>query len=398
MNSTTRTRLTVAAATVLALAALTAQFRHSAPPTPADPPGPAAPSSSLTLPAAQWRTLEVQAAAPADFPTVLVADAVIAVNDDLTVPVFSPATGRVTELSAAIGQHVARGAVLARIAGAETAQAAADLLTAESNLRGTSVQLAVARAAERRASAVLAAGGGTEKDWQQRQADLAAALASDQAASAALDAARTKSAAVGLAPRADATPATAIRAPIEGDVIQRQVATGQFVASLAANAGGPPLFTLSDLRRVWVVASVAEADAPRVRAGQDAEIVLTGASDAPRRGRVTWVAPVLDAQTRRLAFRVELPNPQGALRPQMTAQVRLLQSGSRALAIPSVAIVHDGDRAHCYVVTGERTIAERELRLGRTEGGRTEVLSGLRAGERVIAHGALFVDAMAQGT
>ena len=398
LNSTTSVRLAAAAGVVLAIAAATVLMRRPAQPAPADHPAPSASGSTLTLPEAQWRTLDVQAAAPADFPTVLVADATVAVDNDRTVPVFSPATGRVIALDAAVGQHVMRGAVLARVAGAETAQAVADLSTAEATEHGSAAQLTLARAAERRASETLAAGGGTEKDWQQRQADLASALAADQSAHAATEAARTKAAAVGLDAATGAAAATAVRAPIAGEVIQRQVAAGQFVASLASNAGGAPLFTVSDLGRVWVLASVPEADAGRVQAGQEADVTVLGNGGAPLRSRVSWVAPVLDPQTRRLAFRVELANPEGRLRPQMTAEVRLRQAGARGLAIPTLAIVRDGARAHCYVVTGERTLATRELQLGRTEGDRTEVLAGLREGERVIARGALFVDAMAQGS
>jgi len=82
----------------------------------------------------------------------------------------------------------------------------------------------------------------------------------------------------------------------------------------------------------------------------------------------------------------------------MTARMRLIDGRpAPTVAIASVAIIHDGDEAHCYVATGPRTLTARRLRIGRTEAGLTEVLAGLKPGERVVTRGAIFVDTLVEG-
>ncbi len=392
-----RTILAGALSALAAAAPLLHAVATAPSPSPAPAPAPGA-AGTLRLAESQWRTLGIQAVAESPFATVLVADAGVALDDEKTVPVFAPANGRVVDVRARVGQHVSKGEALAFFSGIETAQAAADLASADAARASASEQLELARAAERRAHAVLEAGGGAEKGWLQSRADLAAAEAARSSTQAAYAAARTKAEAAGWragTPVADAAKPTALRAPSAGEVVQRQVAAGQLVNSLASGAT-TPLFAISDLRRLWVVAGIPETDAGRVHVGQEAEISVAGG--APRRARVAWIAPMLDAATRRLPIRMELENADRSLKPQMSATVRLLQpDAAPALAVPTSSVVRDDGQARCYVVVGDRAIAPRAVRIGRSEGGMTQILSGLAAGERIVARGALFVDAMAEG-
>ncbi len=355
-------------------------------------------SASVQLSDAQWATLDIRTASTASFQTLAVADAVVTVDERTTVPVFSPATGRVTAVAVEAGQEVRRGQLLASIAGTETAQAGSDLAAATAQARTAERQLALSREVAARQQALVDAGGGATKDWHQSQADLITAEGAKRIADAALVAARVKAASVGAdgsAPDGIAGPARLV-APIDGQVIQRQVAAGQFISSLAAGGTGP-LFTISDLRHVWVVGSLGERDGAALRAGQAVEISTLSMAH-PVKSVVSWVAPIVDSQTRRVQFRAELANMDLALKPQMTARIRVFDVGAApTIAIPSIAIVHDGDAAHCYVATAPRTLTLRQLKLGRTEAGLTEVLSGLKPGDRVVTRGAIFVDALAEG-
>jgi cobalt-zinc-cadmium efflux system membrane fusion protein len=206
-------------------------------------------------------------------------------------------------------------------------------------------------------------------------------------------AARAKAAAVGLD---GAGQPGALASPIEGEVIQRQAVAGQFVGSLASGAS-TPLFTVTDLHRVWVVGSLGERDAARVRVGQAVDIT-PAAGPRTIRARVDWVAPTVDPQSRRIAFRAVVPNADLSLKPMMTARMRVLDpKAAPALAIPASAVIFDGPAAHCFVVSGPRQLTLRPLTVGRSEGGLVEVLSGLRPDERVVARGAIFIDALAEG-
>ena len=356
-------------------------------------------SNSVQLSDTQWSTLDIRTAANAGLTTLAIADAVVTVDDRATVPVFSPATGRVAQVTVEVGQSVRRGQMLASIAGTETAQAASDLAAAIAQVRTTERQLVLSREVATRQQALVDAGGGAAKDWHQSQSDLIAAEGAERIADATLAAARVKAAAVGVdppSPRAGADPARLV-APIDGQIIQRQVAAGQFISSLAAG-GATPLFTISDLRRVWVVGSLGEREGAALRVGQAVEISTLVSTSHPARSVVSWISPTIDPQTRRVQFRAELANSDLLLKPQMTASIRVLDAtAAPTLAIASVAIIHDGDEAHCYVATGPRTLMARRLKIGRTEAGLTEVLSGLKPGERVVTRGAIFVDTLAEG-
>jgi cobalt-zinc-cadmium efflux system membrane fusion protein len=356
-------------------------------------------AASVQLSDTQWASLDIQAAAPAAFSTAAIADAVVAVDDRVTVPVFSPATGSVIAVVAELGQSVRRGQALAEIAGVETAQAASDLAAATAQARTAERQLALSREVATRQQALVDAGGGAAKDWHQSQSDLIAAEGAKRIADAALLAARTKAVSVGVdvsGGQGASGPARLV-APIAGQVIQRQIAAGQFVSSLAAG-GAVPLFTISDLRRVWVVGSLGEREGASLRVGQAVEVTTLAAPGRPLRSVITWVAPVVDPLTRRVQFRAELANTDLSLRPQMTARMRVLDShAAPVIAIPGSAIIRDGDEAHCYVATAQHTLTLRVLKLGRVEGNLTEVLSGLKPGERVVTRGAIFVDTLAQG-
>jgi cobalt-zinc-cadmium efflux system membrane fusion protein len=354
-------------------------------------------AASVQLSDTQWASLDIQAAAPATFSTAAIADAVVAVDDRVTVPVFSPATGSVTAVVAELGQSVRRGQALAEIAGVETAQAASDLAAATAQARTAERQLALSREVATRQQALVDAGGGAAKDWHQSQSDLIAAEGAKRIADAALLAARTKAVSVGVSGGQGAAGPARLVAPIAGQVIQRQIAAGQFVSSLAAG-GAAPLFTISDLRRVWVVGSLGEREGASLRVGQAVEVTTLALPGRSLRSVITWVAPVVDPLTRRVQFRAELANTDLSLRPQMTARVRVLDShAAPVIAIPGSAIIRDGDEAHCYVATAQHTLTLRVLKLGRVEGNLTEVLSGLKPGERVVTRGAIFVDTLAEG-
>jgi len=367
--------------------------------TAVSPPASAGASDSVQLSDAQWSTLDIRTAATASLTTLAVADAVVAVDDRATVPVFSPATGRIAEVTVDAGQSVRRGQLLASIAGTETAQAVSDLAGATAQARTAERQLALSREVAARQQALVDAGGGAAKDWHQSQSDLIAAEGASRVADATLAAARVKAASVGIDPAMPeaGTGLARLVSPIDGQVIQRQVAAGQFISSLASG-GAAPLFTISDLRRVWVVGSLGEREGATLRVGQAVEISTLASTSHLVRSVVSWVSPTVDPQTRRIQFRAELANLDLALKPQMTARMRLIDGRpAPTVAIASVAIIHDGDEAHCYVATGPRTLTARRLRIGRTEAGLTEVLAGLKPGERVVTRGAIFVDTLVEG-
>ena len=180
--------------------------------------------------------------------------------------------------------------------------------------------------------------------------------------------------------------------------MQRQVAPGQFVNSLTAG-GSAPLYTISDLRMVWVLAMVSEADASRAKIGQPVDITALALPGKVMRSKVSWIGASVDPTTHRLPVRAEVPNGDGALKPQMSVTVQFLeQQPVRTLAIPRSAVVYDGQQAHCYVALPDRTLVARTLNLGRVQGELIEVKAGLTEQEHVLVKGPLFIDRATDGS
>ncbi|MBS0396731.1 MAG: efflux RND transporter periplasmic adaptor subunit, partial [Proteobacteria bacterium] len=378
-------RLLAAAALALALVvALLAWLGHrggepAGPP--ADPPGTFRPTAQ------QLKTLSIEPAATREIASVEVADGRIAVDPDRATPVYSPFTGRIVALRAAPGDVVARGANLATVEAAEFAQARGDLSTAlaQERLTGTALE---------RKRALYDSQGASLADVQQAEADRAAALA-------ALGAARNRLAILGLSRAevealehdAGGDARAALRAPIGGVVVDRQAGPGQYVQA----GSGAPLFTIADTARVWVVGNVRESDAPAVRRGQAVEVRVPAWPGRVFAARLASVAATVDPATHRVAVRAELDNADGALKPEMLATLRIVtRSAAAAVAVPDGAVVYEGEQAHVWVVGDDGRIGLREVRTGSRADGYVEVREGLRAGERVVTRGSLFIDRAAR--
>ena len=348
----------------------------------------------LKLTPAQWASLNIAPVRSVDFDSVIVADGVVATDDNTTAAVFSQFSGRVTAVPVQLGQTVSKGAPLATVLASEMAQSNSDLVAAQAAEDTAAKQLQLARQTEHRQHELFKAEVGAQKDWLQSQADLNTAENALHAAQAARSAAQDRARILGAGQGASGT----IRAPIAGVVMQRQVAPGQFVSSLASGGGGA-LFSIADLHRVWVMANVSEDQAAFLTLGQQVEISALALPGRTFKARLNWIAAAVDPTTHRVAARAELPNPDLALKPQMALTVRLLAGHPlRSVAVARSAVIYDGDEARCYVVTAERTLASRKLEIGRTQDDMVEVRSGLQPTDRVVTRGALFIDRAAEAS
>ena len=177
-----------------------------------------------------------------------------------------------------------------------------------------------------------------------------------------------------------------IYSPASGIVTERKVTQGQYV-----NAGDV-LYTVTDLSRIWVKADIYEADLPQVHVGQAVEITSESAPGAKLRGQVSFLEPMVNAQTRTTVARIEVSNPGMRLRPGMFVQVRFALSGQRTLAVPRSAVVDTGTRKLVYVAKGNGVFEAHEVQLGRAGDDFYPVSAGLREGDRIVTEGNFLVD------
>lgn len=180
----------------------------------------------------------------------------------------------------------------------------------------------------------------------------------------------------------------AIRSPISGSVLARAEALDG-----AAVTRGTTLYEIADLTTLWLEIAVTEADLAAARIGAQATIELGSQPGEVLQGTVRTVAPVLDADTRTLPVRIEVANPDRALRPGMWATARL--AGSEALgvvAVPTTAVLETGDHPVVVVALGEGRFEPRTVELGLASDGWTEVRAGLAEGETVVVTAQFLIE------
>jgi Cu(I)/Ag(I) efflux system membrane fusion protein len=178
--------------------------------------------------------------------------------------------------------------------------------------------------------------------------------------------------------------------PVAGTVILKSVVEGEYVDE------GMKLFELADLSRVWVIASVSEQDIPAVRPGEPVGVTVEAYPGRLFSGRVGFIEPSLDADSRTLRFRTELANPEGHLKVNMFARVMLKPAPRPALVVPASAVLFTGRRPVVWVESEPGHFVPRTVGVGVTAGGYTEILSGLEEGDMVASSGGFLIDSESQ--
>lgn len=179
-----------------------------------------------------------------------------------------------------------------------------------------------------------------------------------------------------------------LEAPFDGVVMEKMVVAGQGVMP------GMKLYRLANLATVWIEGDVFEQDLSLVRVGAPVSVELTAYPGRTFAGRVNFVWPMVEEQSRTGRVRVALANPQGLIKPGMYATLRLEASlGRELLSLPAEAVVQTGERNLVFVATSHGALEPREVTLGGRSDGRIQILSGVAAGERVVSSANFLVDA-----
>lgn len=287
--------------------------------------------------------------------------------------------GRVVRVQASLGERVKPGQPLAVLDSLEVGEARAALAQAEAELK-------VAQAAYERAASLRAENAVPEKEHLRARGELEKTRAVAAAARGKLRMLNVSAAHEGLASL------FVVAAPFAGTIVEKSAVPG----ALADPA--KPLFTVADLSTVWIEANVFEKDLPRLALGAAAAVTVAAWPDQPAKGRVTYLASLLDPATRTVRARIEVANADGRLRPGMFANVVIsVPAGAvpRALFVPEDAVVlMDGKPA--VFVRGERGFEPRAVLPGERREKRVALKEGVAAGEQVVVAGAYELKARLQ--
>ncbi|MBT1074231.1 efflux RND transporter periplasmic adaptor subunit [Geobacter grbiciae] len=181
-----------------------------------------------------------------------------------------------------------------------------------------------------------------------------------------------------------------IYTPLSGVVIEKMALEGQYVNT------GDPLFNIADLSTVWVEVEVYENEFSFIKLGQRVDIVSQSWPGKTFSGRVSFVYPFLDPKTRTVKVRVELPNPGMKLKPDMFVNASVKVPLGSAVAVPVTAVMDTGTRQVAWVEMTPGMFEPRDVKVGARVGDMLQVLSGLKAGEKVASSGSYLIDSESQ--
>ncbi len=293
-------------------------------------------------------------------------------------------SGRVTRVSAELGQHVQRGQTIAQIFSPDLAEAQTRYVSARAMLEAHDRELA-------RTEKLVEIGAASRQELERVHAEHTARRADVQSAASRLQLLGVSAAAMeALAAGRNEGATTNVPAPIAGTVTERLANVGLNVDQATR------LFTIVDLATVWVVAEVYEKDFARVHLGSAATITTRAYPDLVLQGRVSYIDPQVSAETRTAKVRIEVPNTRNELRLGMYAEALLGgETGGSTPMIPRRAVQNVGDRTVVYLVNPKEPgrFVEREVHLGPVVGEEIAVLAGVRRGDVVVAEGSFYVRA-----
>lgn len=310
--------------------------------------------------------------------STIVLTATIQADQDRVARVAPRTEGRITSAPAKLGDRVRAGETLAVLDSVSVGEAYAALSQAQSELR-------IAEADFERAQALVADEIIPRKDFLRAQSERDKAAANVRAASGKLRLLGANPTAAGGVSR------FAVAAPFAGTIIEKKATLGDLATPSA------PLFTIADLSRVWIVADLPEAALAKVRVGAMARVTVPSYANDLFGGRVSYIGAALNKESRTVAARIEVPNTDGRLKPDMFATATIEVSGDNRdiMSLPDAAVVIMDGQPTIFVLENSGYVA-RKVQTGERMGGRTEITAGVKPGEQVVTAGTYELKARKQ--
>jgi cobalt-zinc-cadmium efflux system membrane fusion protein len=332
--------------------------------------------AELSLDQAAVRSISVQAVAEHSVPRTLNVAGKVQFDEDRLAHVLAPLAGQVVDLRVKVGDPVRKGQPLCAISSRDATAVVGEHTESHKDLELAEKTAAMTEDLFNHQAASRIA-------LQQAQSDLAKAKAHVARNEQALRL-------LGLQSEADIDRfdgRVTIVSPLAGAIIERHVTDGQFV-----QADSMPIIAVADSSTVWVIGEVFERDLHLVNVGDEATITTTAYPGERFTGRVNYVSDVIDPMTRTAKVRVSVPNPRSRLKPEMFASIALgVGASDPALTVPASAVFTENGKSWVYLATTAGHFVRRSIEVEQDEGAERRVLSGLRAGDRVVTGGALLL-------
>jgi cobalt-zinc-cadmium efflux system membrane fusion protein len=345
----------------------------------------AAAGTNVTLTAAQRQNIRLYTVESAKFHKSIEPTGIVDYDNDQATSVLAPFSGPVSRLLVSPGDQVKKGAALAAVDSPDFAAAVSAyqkaLATAKTNRRLADLD-----------KDLLEHNGVAQREAVQAQTDAVNAEADRDAALQALVSLNVPAQAIKdiqegkQPPRLEAI----IRSPVAGTVVEKLITPGELL-----QAGTTPCFTVADLSRVWVMAQVFGSDLASVSVGDPAEVTADDGSNQLS-GKVDNIPALVNPDTRAVAVRVAVENPQRILKKQMYVRVliRSRQESTGLLAPVSSILRDDENLPFVYLVQPDGSFARQHVTLGYRIGDQYDIAAGLKAGDEIVIDGGIFVQFM----
>lgn len=329
--------------------------------------------SSFVLTPAMKKMIAVDSVQFRDISDELKLSGEISFDENAVVKVYPSISGIVAETNVSLGDRVSKGQVLAVLK-------SADIAGNFSDLNSSAADVAVAKRNYESTQQLYDKGISSEKELTEAKNNYTKALAAQEKIHSLISINGFGGARQGGT--------LVIQSPIDGYVVEKKANSGSFIR----NDMGDNLFTISNLKDVWVYANVYEADIPRVKKGFKASLSVLAYPDKTFSTAVDEVSNVLDPNNKIERVRFRLANPGLLLKPEMFCTVTIFnETGAKANCIPSSAVIFDNSKNYVLVYKNDSDIRVREVSVLRKVEDHTYISSGLETGEKIISRKGLLI-------
>jgi cobalt-zinc-cadmium efflux system membrane fusion protein len=297
----------------------------------------------------------------------------VSFDENKVVKVFPFTSGQVMEVKVSLGDKVTKGQVLAILRSADVAGSYTDLTSTKSDLAISKRQL-------EQAEYLYKNGISSERDYTEAKENYNKAVAANSKVRDQI--------AINGGGNTNASGALVIKAPGSGYIVEKNISAGNFIRPDNSSS----LFTISDMKDVWIWANVFESDITKVKKGYDAQITTLAYPGKVFNGKIDEISSVLDPDNKVMKVRVALNNSDMLLKPEMFTNVLITNSErTTSVAIPASAVIFDSSKNYVVVYNSKCDLQVRSVNVIKTVDSVTYVASGLKPGDKVISKSQLLL-------
>ncbi len=297
----------------------------------------------------------------------------VSFNENSIIKVFPRSSGQVIESKVTLGDKVSKGQVLATIRSADVAGNYADLNSADADI-------AIAKRELDNQQSLYQSGIASEKDFIEAKQNYQKAIAAKSKIQSSLN--------INSGTRSSSSGEYTLVSPIDGYIVEKKVNAGDFIRSDMSDN----LFTVSDLKNVWIWANVFEADISRVNEGEDVQVTTLAFPDKVYDGKIDKISQVLDPENKAMKVRITLNNADLSLKPDMFAKVTVeTKDAQQAMCIPFSSIITDDGKNYIVSYYSNDSLKVKQVDLIQVAGAKAFVNGDLKPGEKLVTKNQLLL-------